>query len=134
MIVTDFLLNHFEHILDYNFTAKVEEEFDDIAEGKEDWKAVMKEFYDDFHPQVEDVQKNANRESGERVLGSDPKTGRQVSVRLGRFGPMVQIGTAEEEEKPLFASLPPDKQLNSITFEEAMDLFHLPKTLGEYDV
>ena len=133
MIVTDFLVNHFEHILDYNFTAKVEEEFDDIAEGKEDWKAVMKEFYDDFHPQVEDVKLNADRESGERVLGTDPKTGRQVSVRLGRFGPMVQIGTAEEEEKPLFASLPPDKQLNTITFEEAMDLFHLPKNLGEYE-
>ena len=132
-IVTDFLVNHFEHILDYNFTAKVEEEFDDIAEGKEDWKVVMKEFYDDFHPQVEDVQKNANRESGERVLGQDPKTGRQVSVRLGKFGPMVQIGTVEEEEKPLFASLPPDKQLNTITFEQAMDLFHLPKTLGEYE-
>ena len=133
MIVTDFLVNHFEHILDYNFTAKVEEEFDDIAEGKEDWKVVMKEFYDDFHPQVENVQKNANRESGERILGEDPKTGRQVSVRLGKFGPMVQIGTAEEEEKPLFASLPPDKQLNTITFEEAMDLFHLPKTLGKYE-
>ncbi|NNK82041.1 MAG: type I DNA topoisomerase [Flavobacteriaceae bacterium] len=133
MIVTDFLVNHFEHILDYNFTAKVEEEFDDIAEGKEDWKVVMKEFYNDFHPQVEDVKLNATRESGERVLGTDPKTGRQVSVRLGRFGPMVQIGTAEEEEKPLFASLPPDKQLNAITFEEAMDLFHLPKNLGEYE-
>src|SRR5210317_1881257 len=121
MIVTDFLVNHFEHILDYNFTAHVEEEFDEIAEGKEDWKSVMKEFYKDFHPQVEEVQKNANRESGERILGTDPKTGRQVSVRLGKFGPMVQIGTVDDEDKPSFASLPPDKQLNTITFEEAMD-------------
>ena len=132
IIVTDFLVNHFEHILDYNFTAKVEEDFDDIAEGKVDWSKMMKDFYKDFHPQVEDVQENADRESGERVLGTDPNTGRQVSVRLGKFGPMVQIGTAEEEEKPLFASLSPDQQLNTITYEEAMDLFKLPKKLGIY--
>ena len=132
MIVTDFLVNHFETILDYNFTAKVEEDFDDIAEGKEDWTKMMKSFYKDFHPQVEDVQENADRESGERILGTDPVTGRQVSVKLGKFGPMVQVGTADEEEKPLFASLTPDQQLNSITFEEAMDLFKLPKALGEY--
>ena len=131
-IVTDFLVTHFETILDYNFTAKVEEDFDDIADGKEDWTKMMKSFYKDFHPQVEDVQENADRESGERVLGTDPKTGRQVSVRLGKFGPMVQIGTAEEEEKPLFASLTPDQQLNTITFDEAMDLFKLPKALGKY--
>ncbi|NNC45569.1 MAG: type I DNA topoisomerase [Winogradskyella sp.] len=132
MIVTDFLVNHFKGILDYNFTAKVEESFDDIAEGKEDWRSMLKDFYKDFHPKVENVQENAERESGERVLGTDPKTGRQVSVRLGKFGPMVQIGTAEEEEKPKFASLSPDQQLNSITYEEAMDLFQLPKKLGEY--
>ncbi|WP_242202643.1 type I DNA topoisomerase [Aestuariivivens insulae] len=133
MIVTDFLVNHFEHILDYNFTAKVESDFDDIAEGKEDWTKMMKLFYKDFHPQVEDVKENADRESGERILGTDPKTGRQVSVRLGRFGPMVQIGTVDDEEKPQFASLSPDQQLNSITFEEAMDLFELPKSLGAYE-
>ncbi len=132
IIVTDFLVNHFESILDYNFTAKVEESFDDIAEGKEDWKAMMKDFYKGFHPQVEDVQENAERETGERVLGTDPKTGRQVSVRLGKFGPMVQIGTVDEEEKPQFASLSPDQQLNTITYEEAMDLFKLPKALGHY--
>ena len=132
MIVTDFLVNHFENILDYNFTAKVEESFDDIAEGKEDWKAMMKDFYKGFHPQVEDVQENAERESGERILGVDPKSGRQVSVRLGKFGPMVQVGTVEDEEKPKFASLSPDQQLSSITFEEAMDLFKLPKALGHY--
>jgi len=132
MIVTDFLVTHFEHILDYNFTAKVEEGFDDIAEGKEDWTKMMKNFYKEFHPQVEHVQENADRESGERILGSDPKTGKQVSVRLGKFGPMVQIGTVDDDEKPQFASLSPDQQLNSITYEEAMDLFQLPKSLGTY--
>ncbi len=133
MIVTDFLVNHFEAILDYNFTAKVEEDFDDIADGKEDWTEMMQTFYKKFHPVVEDVKENADRESGERILGEDPKTGRQVSVRLGKFGPMVQVGTVDDEEKPLFASLSPDQQLNTITFEEAMDLFQLPKTLGEYE-
>ena len=133
MIVTDFLVNHFETILDYNFTAKMEADFDEIAEGKEDWTKMMKDFYKDFHPQVIDVQENAERESGERILGKDPETGRQVSVRLGKFGAMVQIGTVDEEEKPLFASLSPDQQLNTITYEEAMDLFQLPKTLGTYN-
>ena len=132
MIVTDFLVNHFEHILDYNFTAKVEQDFDDIAEGKEEWTKMMKGFYEDFHPQVEHVQENADRESGERVLGTDPETGKQVSVRLGKFGPMVQIGTVDDDEKPQFASLSPDQQLNTITYEEAMDLFQLPKSLGTY--
>ena len=132
MIVTDFLVNHFEHILDYNFTAKVEADFDEIAEGKVDWKKMMKSFYKEFHPIVEDVKENADRESGERILGKDPKTGKQVSVRLGKFGPMVQIGTVDDEEKPQFASLSPDQQLNSISYEDAMDLFQLPKSLGEY--
>ncbi|AUC75374.1 type I DNA topoisomerase [Olleya sp. Bg11-27] len=133
MIVTDFLVNHFESILDYNFTAKVESQFDDIAEGKEDWKKMMKTFYKKFHPVVVDVQENADRESGERILGKDPKTGKQVSVRLGKFGPMVQMGTVDDEEKPTFASLSPDQQLGSITYEEAMDLFKLPRTLGQYE-
>jgi DNA topoisomerase-1 len=132
MIVTDFLVNHFEHILDYNFTAKVEEDFDNIAEGKVNWTNMMKEFYKDFHPQVENVQENAERESGERQLGTDPKTGKQVIVRLGKFGPMVQIGSPDDEDKPQYASLSPDQQLNSITYEEAMDLFQLPKNLGTY--
>jgi DNA topoisomerase-1 len=132
IIVTDFLVNHFESILDYNFTAKVEDQFDDIAEGKEDWKKMMKSFYAKFHPVVEDVRENADRESGERILGKDPKTGKQVSVRLGKFGPMVQMGTVDDEEKPTFASLSPDQQLGTITYEEAMDLFKLPKALGTY--
>jgi DNA topoisomerase-1 len=92
----------------------------------------LNDFYKGFHPQVEDVKQNAERESGERILGTDPKTGRQVSVRLGKFGPMVQIGTVDDEEKPLFASLSPDQQLTAITYEEAMDLFQLPKDLGVY--
>ncbi len=133
MIVNDFLVNHFTNILDYNFTAKVEEDFDEIAAGDEDWQKVLKEFYKDFHPTVVDVEENAERASGERVLGTDPKTGRQVAARLGRFGPMVQIGTVEEEEKPLFASLLPDQSINTITFEEAMDLFQLPRKLGVYE-
>ena len=133
MIVTDFLVNHFETILDYNFTAKVEADFDDIADGKEEWTSMMRNFYKNFHPIVEDVQANAERESGERILGTDPKSGKQVSVRLGRFGPMVQIGTVDDEEKPQFASLSPTQQLTSITYEEAMDLFQLPKSLGTYE-
>jgi len=133
MIVTDFLVNHFETILDYNFTAKVEADFDDIAEGKEEWTVMMKNFYKNFHPIVEDVQANAERESGERILGTDPKSGKQVSVRLGKFGPMVQIGTVDDEDKPQFASLSPTQQLTTITYEEAMDLFQLPKSLGTYE-
>jgi DNA topoisomerase-1 len=132
MIVTDFLVNHFKNILDYNFTASVENQFDDIADGKADWKNVMRSFYKDFHPNVVDVQENAQRESGERILGKDPKTGKQVSVRLGKFGPMVQIGTVDDEEKPTFASLSPDQQLKTITYQEAMDLFQLPKNIGTY--
>ncbi|MBE7639580.1 type I DNA topoisomerase [Salegentibacter sp. BLCTC] len=132
MVVNDFLVNHFSNILDYNFTAKVEQGFDDIAEGNEEWTHMMKEFYEEFHPQVLDVAKNAEREVGERILGEDPETGKPVSVRLGKFGPMVQIGSVEDDEKPKFASLGPDQTLDSITYEEAMDLFQLPKELGEY--
>jgi len=133
MIVNDFLVSNFANVLDYNFTAKVEEDFDEIAEGTEDWQKVMKDFYKDFHPNVVDVQENADRASGERVLGEDPKTGRQVSVRLGRFGPMVQIGTVDDEEKPKFASLLPEHSLNTITYDEAMELFKLPRKLGVHE-
>ena len=132
MIVTDFLVAHFDTILDYNFTAKVEDQFDDIAEGKESWTKMMKDFYKDFHPKVEHVQENAQRESGERILGKD-SNGRQVSVRLGKFGPMVQIGTVDDEDKPQFASLLTEQQINTVTYEEAMDLFQLPKNLGVYE-
>lgn len=132
MIVNDFLVDHFKNILDYNFTAKVEQDFDDIAEGKEEWTKMMKDFYGKFHPQVEHVEENADRESGERILGEDPATGKTVLVRLGKYGPMAQIGAPEDEEKK-FASLRPDQQLHLVTFEEVMDLFKLPKTLGVYD-
>lgn len=133
MIVNDFLVSHFATILDYNFTARVEANFDEIAEGEEDWQKVMKDFYKDFHPNVLDVQENADRASGERILGEDPKSGRQVSVRLGRFGPMVQMGTVDDEEKPKFASLLPEQSLASITYDEAMELFKLPRKLGVYE-
>lgn len=133
MIVNDFLVSNFSAILDYNFTAKVEEDFDEIAEGREDWQKVMKLFYKDFHPIVKDVEENADRASGERILGEHPKSGKRVSVRLGRFGPMVQVGTVDDEEKPTFASLLPDQSLGTITFEEAMELFKLPRKLGVYE-
>jgi DNA topoisomerase-1 len=133
MIVTDFLVTNFANILDYNFTAQVEEDFDEIASGDEDWKKMMKNFYKDFHPNVVDVEENADRASGERILGKDPKSGKQVSVRLGRFGPMVQVGTVDDEEKPTFASLLPEQSLNTISFEEAMELFKLPRKLGVYE-
>jgi len=133
MIVTDFLIKHFENIMDYNFTASVEKDFDNIADGKQEWTSMMKEFYKKFHPVVEDVNKNAERESGKRILGVHPENKKEVSVRLGKFGPMVQIGTVEDEEKPVFASLPPEMQIESVTLEEALDLFSLPRELGEYN-
>jgi DNA topoisomerase-1 len=130
-IVTDFLVKNFGNILDYNFTAKVEQDFDEIAEGNVDWSVMMKEFYDQFHPTVKDVEANAERESGERILGTDPASGKPVSVRLGKFGPMAQIGDAEDEEKK-FASLMNEQNIGTITLEEALNLFLLPKNLGEY--
>ena len=132
LIVNDFLVEHFENILDYNFTAKVEQDFDDIAEGKKEWIQMMKDFYKKFHPQVENVTQNAVRESGERILGKDPQTGKIVLVRLGKFGPMAQIGGPDDEVKK-FASLLPEQQLHQITMDEVMDLFKLPKKLGVYD-
>ena len=132
-IVNDFLVANFKEILDYGFTAKVEDEFDDIAEGKEDWIEMIKEFYGAFNPMVEDVSENASRATGERLLGVDPESGKNVYARLGRFGAMVQIGEATDEEKPRFASLQGEQTLTSITYEEAMDLFKLPKTIGDYE-
>ena len=132
MIVNDFLVEHFSSVLDFNFTAKVEQDFDDIAEGKEDWKHMLKEFYGKFHPTVEHVKENAERESGERILGKDPESGRTVLVRLGKFGPMAQIGAPDDDEKK-FASLRPDQQLHLVTFDQVMDLFKLPKDLGTYE-
>nr|WP_315150948.1 type I DNA topoisomerase [uncultured Flavobacterium sp.] len=130
-IVTDFLVKNFGNILDYNFTAKVEHDFDEIAEGNIEWTAMMQEFYDKFHPTVKDVEANADRESGERILGIDPESGKPVSVRLGKFGPMAQIGDAEDEDKK-FASLRHEQNIGNITLEEALNLFLLPKNLGLY--
>lgn len=131
MVVNDFLVKNFKTILDYNFTAKVEQDFDEIADGNQDWAKMMREFYDHFHPTVRDVEENAERESGERILGTDPKSGKTILVRLGKFGPMAQIGEAEDEEKR-FASLRPDQNIGTISLQEAMDLFLLPKALGAY--
>jgi len=133
MIVNDFLVENFQNILDFNFTAEVEQSFDDIAKGGKDWTDMLKRFYDQFHSTVEHVKENAQRESGERVLGVDPKSGRTVKVRLGKFGPMAQIGDPEEEEKPIYASLGPNQQLENISFEEVMQLFEMPKTLGSFE-
>ncbi|MDB4285190.1 DNA topoisomerase, partial [Flavobacteriaceae bacterium] len=133
MIVNDFLVENFKNILDFNFTAQVEQSFDDIASGSKNWTEMLKTFYDQFHPTVEDVKENAQRESGERVLGVDPSSGRSVKVRLGKFGPMAQIGDPDDEEKPIYASLGPNQQLESITYDEVMQLFEMPKTLGEFE-
>jgi len=130
-IVTDFLVKNFENILDYNFTAKVEQDFDEIAEGNINWTKMMQEFYDKFHPNVKDVEANADRESGERILGKHPESGKTVLVRLGKFGAMAQIGDSEDEEKK-FASLRAEQNIGTITLQEALDLFLLPKALGTY--
>ena len=133
VIVTEFLVNNFKNILNYNFTASVEQDFDKIANGDIEWTNILKDFYKPFHSTVEDVKENATRETGERVLGVDPKSGRKVSVRLGKFGPMAQIGTVDEEEKPIFAGLLPDQKINQITLEQTLELFKLPCFLGDYE-
>lgn len=133
-VVNDFLMEYFPNILDYNFTANVEKQFDGIAEGNEQWTTILQHFYTDFHPSVENTLaiKNAHK-AGERILGNEPATGKTVSVKIGRFGPVVQIGTAGDDEKPRFAQLKKDMSIETITLEEALDLFKLPRTLGEYE-
>lgn len=133
MVVTDFLVEHFGRILDYNFTAKVEQEFDEIAEGLKVWTEMIQRFYDPFHKNVEDTLEHSERASGERQLGEHPKTGEKVIVRIGRYGPMAQIGDTEGENKARFASLRPNQSIETITFEEVMDLFKLPRELGTFE-
>lgn len=132
IVVNDFLVEYFQSILDYDFTAKVEESFDDIAEGKEKWTSMIDGFYEKFHSNVEKVEETAERATGERELGKDPKSGKPVFAKIGRFGPMIQIGEAEDEEKPKFASLLRTQSIHNITLEEALKLFELPKNIGEF--
>lgn len=132
MVVTDFLSENFQRIMDYSFTAKIEQEFDEIANGNVVWNKMIGDFYEPFHQQVEHTMETAGRIKGERVLGTDPASGKPVVARLGRFGPMVQIGNIEDEEKPKFATIKSNQSIETITFEEAMDLFKLPLSLGVY--
>ncbi len=134
IVVNDFLLDYFPEIMDYNFTANVEKEFDEIADGKRHWADHITEFYKEFEPKIEEIVQTKNEHKvGERVLGNDPASGKPVSVKIGRFGPIVQIGSASDEEKPRFAQMKPGQTLETITLEEALNLFSLPRTLGEYE-
>ncbi len=134
VVVNDFLTATFPEILNYNFTATVEEQFDHVAEGEQVWTDLIDKFYNQFHPEVDKAMNmQTDHKVGERILGKDPKTGKQVSVKIGRFGPMAQMGTQDEEEKPSFASLQKDQSITTITLEEALKLFDLPRTIGEYE-
>ncbi|GAB4452946.1 MAG: type I DNA topoisomerase [Bacteroidia bacterium] len=132
-IVTDFLIKYFPEIMDYQFTANVEEEFDEIALGKLDWRKMLQKFYQPFHKDVLKTIDESERSTGERVLGTDPKTGRKVIARIGRFGPLVQIGEQDDEEKPVYAKMPKNLSIQTITLEEALNLFQLPKVLGKHN-
>jgi DNA topoisomerase I len=133
LVVTDFLNQHFKKVMDFSFTANIEEEFDKIADGKINWGKMVGEFYTPFHVDVEHTLETAERAKGERELGTDAVSGKPVIARMGRYGPMVQIGKAEDEEKPRFAKLKANQSIETITLEEAMDLFKLPLSLGEHE-
>jgi DNA topoisomerase-1 len=133
MVVTEFLTEHFDKILSYDFTAKIEEQFDSIADGKQDWNEMIAKFYSPFHKNVESTLDTAERASGERLLGKDPVSGRQVIVRLGRFGPLAQIGSPDDEEKPKYASLLTTQSIETLTLEEALELFKLPRIIGKHN-
>jgi DNA topoisomerase I len=132
ILVTNFLTQYFANILDYSFTASVEKEFDEIAEGKKNWNKMIRQFYLPFHKQIEETQKTSKKVSGERLLGVDPDSGKNVYVKLGRFGPMIQIGENDDEEKPKFVGLLKSQKIDSITLKEAMSLFRFPKNIGKY--
>ena len=133
MIVNDFLEQNFQNIMNFNFTASVEEEFDDIAEGNKDWSSMIERFYTPFHNKVDTATQTSERSKGEKVLGTDPQSGKPVSVKIGRFGPIAQIGEASDEEKPRLASLLKGQSLETISLEEALDLFRLPRNLGHFE-
>jgi len=133
LVVTDFLNQYFEKVMDYSFTANIEEEFDKIAEGKQQWSKMVGDFYTPFHKEVEHTLETAERAKGERELGTDPVSGKPVIARMGRYGPMVQIGAQDEEEKPRFAKLKQDQSIETINLEQAMDLFKLPRNLGQFE-
>ncbi|MCQ2212381.1 MAG: type I DNA topoisomerase [Bacteroidaceae bacterium] len=133
-VVNDFLMKYFPSIIDYNFTAKVEKEFDEIAEGNANWRDMMQSFYDEFSPMIDQTMSDrSDHKVGERVLGNDPQSGKPVSVKIGRFGPVVQIGLATDEEKPRFAQLKREQSIQTLTLDEALELFRLPRVLGEYE-
>jgi DNA topoisomerase-1 len=132
VVVNGFLTEHFNDILDFNFTASVEEQFDQIAQGQEEWTEMLGRFYSEFHPHLKEVEENSERATGERALGDDPKSGKPIIARIGRYGPMIQIGITEDEEKPRFASLRKGQSIDTISLEDALELFKLPRNLGEY--
>jgi DNA topoisomerase-1 len=133
MVVTDFLKQHFQTVMDYSFTAEIEEEFDKVAEGKMKWSKMLEDFYKPFHANIEVTLETAERAKGERALGVDAVSGKPVIARMGRYGPMVQIGAQEDEEKPKFAKLKATQSIETISMEDAMELFKLPRNLGQFE-
>ncbi|MEY4660126.1 MAG: type topoisomerase, partial [Bacteroidota bacterium] len=132
-VVTDFLIQYFNNVMDYGFTAKIENEFDNIAEGEANWSKMLKDFYSPFKNDVDNTMETAERISGERELGKDPESGKRVIARMGRYGPMVQIGETSDEEKPRFAKLKADQSIETITLQESLELFRLPRVLGVFE-
>ena len=132
-VVNNFLVEYFDNILDYNFTASVEKEFDEISEGQKVWNEMIRDFYAPFHKRVQDTLEKSKKQSGERLLGVDPKSGQNVYTKIGRYGPIVQIGESLGDEKPRFAGMSKGHSIESVTLEEALELFKLPRTIGSYE-
>ena len=127
------MVQYFDNILDYNFTANVEKEFDEIARGNKVWNEMIKEFYTPFHDRIQDTLEKSKKQSGERLLGQDPETGKNVYAKIGRYGPLVQIGESREDEKPKFAGMNKGQSIENVTLEEALDMFKLPREIGTYE-